>query len=274
MKITRTSRMAISGVALFAAAALRAAGSFSTSPRASVLISGGLMMNGDHFSDSILPVMREHFAGCHSVALVLHASAPAEQDAVEKRMRMAFAEIGVPVAESLHHRDAAAAIALLRSAEGIWVTGGETFVLLAELYRTGQLGVIRSRVLAGVPYGGVSAGANVAGLLLGTTGDFSVTDIPTRAALGIFPAVINPHHPLPETKSEFDERARKIRNYLKFNPDEIVLGLANASIVRLHDGRAVVATGTAWLYRTDGVRELKKGDVVEQFAEKPSETRL
>jgi hypothetical protein len=46
------------------------------------------------------------------------------------------------------------AMELLRTADGMWVGGGETFVLLAELYRTGQLEVIRMRALAGVPYGG------------------------------------------------------------------------------------------------------------------------
>src|SRR5688500_8779773 len=250
---------------LLVAEALLAADGFSSSPRASVLISGGAMMNGDHFGDGMLPVLREHFAGCKSVALILHASSPSERDAVEKRMRSAFAHLGVPMAESLHRGDPTRGMELLRTADAFWVGGGETFALLAELYRTGQIEIIRGRVLAGVPFGGVSAGANVAGLLIGTTGDFTVTDVPTRRALGIFPAVINPHHPLPETKAEFDERARKIKNYLKFNPDEIVLGLANATIMRLHEGRVVLATGNVWLYRADGVRELKAGDAVPKL---------
>lgn len=258
-------RVALACAGLFVAGVLLAADGFYTSPRASVLISGGAMLNGDNFADPMLPVMREHYAGCKSVALVVHATPPAERDAVEQRMRSAFAHLGVPVAESLHRRDAAGAMELLRTADAIWVGGGETFVLLAELYRTGQLEVIRGRVLAGVPYGGVSAGAMVAGLLIGTTGDFAVTDVPTRRALGVFPAVLNSHHPFPETKADFDERARKIKGYLKFNPDEIVLGLANATILRLHGGQVVLATGHVWLYRADGVRELKTGDAVPEL---------
>ena len=96
---------------------------------------------------------------------------------------------------------------------------------------------------------------------MGTTG-FAVTDAPFARGVS---RRINSHHPLPETKADFGERARKIKNYLKFNPDEIVLGLANASILRLHGSRVVLATGNVWLYRADGVRELKAGDVVPEL---------
>ena len=186
---------------------------FVTSSQASVLVCGGAMMNRDHFADSVLPVMREHYAGCRRVVLVLHASHPTERDAMERRMRTAFVHLlgdGVTV-ESMHRRDAAGAKALLGAADGIFVGGGETFVLLGELQRTGQLQLIRARVLAGVPYGGSSAGANVAGLLIGATNDFPTAEVVSREALGIFPAVINPHFPLPETKADFDARVGKVK---------------------------------------------------------------
>lgn len=46
-----------------------------TSPQASVLVCGGSMMSGDHFADRVLAAMREHYAGCKRIALVLHALA-------------------------------------------------------------------------------------------------------------------------------------------------------------------------------------------------------
>ena len=237
---------------------------FAASP--SVLVCGGSMMNGDHFADSTLDVMRRHYAGCQKVALVLHASLPAERDRMEKRLQEAFAHIGVPAAESLHRHDAAGAKALLASADGIFIGGGETFVLLGELYRTGQLQLIRDRVAAGVPYGGSSAGANVAGLLIGTTNDFPTAEIPSRTALGIFPAVINPHHPAPASKADFDGRAGKIKIYLQFNPTETVLGLANTSIARLHGGKVTLEAGLGWVYRVGGARALVPGDEVPELA--------
>jgi len=238
-----------------------------TSPLASVLVTGGSMMNGNHFADSVLPGMHEHYAGRRLVALVLHASHPADRDKMEVRLREAFLHIGVPAAESLHRYDDAGARELLTKADAIFVGGGETFVLLRELARTGQIALIRERVLAGVPYGGASAGANVAGLIIGTTNDFPVADIPSRESLALLPATINPHHPTPETKADFDGRVGKIRIYFQFNPDETVLGLANTSMVRLHRGRAALVAGRGWLYHRGGApRELKIGEAIPELA--------
>src|SRR4051812_45151008 len=111
----------------------------------SVLVCGGSMMNGNHFADTTLAMMRQHYTGCHKIALVLYATHPDERDKMEARLREAFAHLGFPDAESLHHYDAGGQRALLERADGIFVGGGETFVLLAELYRAGQLDIIRQR---------------------------------------------------------------------------------------------------------------------------------
>lgn len=245
-----------------------AARSFAVGHAESVLVCGGSMMNGNHFADTTLAVMRAHYAGCHRVALVLYATHPDERDKMEARLREAFVHLGVPQAESLHHYDAAGQRALLENADGIFVGGGETFVLLAELYRAGQLEIIRQRVAAGVPYGGSSAGANIAGLLIGTTNDFPVTDIPTRTALGLLPVVINPHHPLPTTKTDFDARVGKIKIYLQFNPGESVLALANTSVARLEHGQLRLEVGSGWLYSRSGVRVLSVGETILELSPK------
>lgn len=233
--------------------------------RVSVLVVGGSMMNGPHFSAPSWPIMREHFGGCRRVALVLHATHPDERDGMAARLGRAFAHLGVSAAESLHRLGPAAARDLLAAADGIFVGGGETFVLLAELHRTGQLALLRERVRAGVPYGGSSAGANLAGRVIGTTNDFPVTDIPSREALGLLPVTINPHHPVPEQPGEFEARVGKIGVYLRFNPAEIVLGLGNNSHVRRHAGTARLAAGRAWLYTAAGRRELQVGEPVPEL---------
>ncbi|HUR57645.1 MAG TPA: Type 1 glutamine amidotransferase-like domain-containing protein [Opitutaceae bacterium] len=260
---------ALRSLLLFALVAISSAGAapaWEASPQASVLVTGGNMMNGDHFADRTLPAMREHFAGCRSVALVLHATHPDDRDRMEARMQRAFEHLAGVKAQSLHRLDAAGARRLLRMADAIFVGGGESFVLVGELVRSGQVEVIRERVRAGVPYGGSSAGANVAGLIIGTTNDFPLADIPSRDALALLPVTINPHHPLPAAKPDYDARVAKIKIYLRFNPTELVLGLAEASIVRLHRGEAKLMVGNAWLYRASGTRELKLGEVIPEFA--------
>jgi len=225
-------------------------------------------MNGNHFADSTLAVMRAHYDGCKKVALVLHASHPTDRDRMEQRLQEAFLHLAGIRAESLHRHDEAGQRALLENADGIFVGGGETFVLLGELYRTGQLEIICQRVLAGVPYGGSSAGANIAGLVIGTTNDFPVAEIPSREALAVFPAVINPHHPRRTTKAEHEGRAGKIKIYLRFNPNDTVMALADASIARLHAGRVTLEAGTGWIYRADLSREFQAGDLVSELLTK------
>ncbi|MEY2881816.1 MAG: hypothetical protein RLZZ15_4196 [Verrucomicrobiota bacterium] len=243
-------------------AAVRAA---ADAPRPSVLVIGGAMMKGDHFVDSTLPTMRAHFTGCRLIALVLHASHPDDRDKMEARLQAAFAHLGGIAATSLHRADAAGALDLLARADGIFVGGGETFVLLAELHRTGQLAAIRARVAAGVPYAGSSAGANVAGLRIGTTNDFPTAEIPTRTALGIFPAVINPHHPLPAAKADYEARVGKLKTYVRFNPSEQVLALGDAAMARLHEGRVTIAGGAVWLYTAAGMHALPVGESVTEL---------
>ncbi len=255
-----------------AASAPAATPEFITSDQASVLVVGGSMMNGNHFADATLPAMREHYRGVQLVALVLHASHPRDRDRMEARLQQAFEHLGGIRAESLHRHDTAGAAALLKRADGIFVGGGETFVLLRELYETGQLELIRERVRAGVPYGGSSAGANVAGLLIGTTNDFPVADIPSRRSLAIFPAVINPHHPRPEAAADFRGRAGKIGFYLSFNPDEQVLALGDAAIARLHRGVVKIELGPAWLYDSSGDKALPEHEAVPLRALESAQT--
>ncbi|MBT5901820.1 MAG: type 1 glutamine amidotransferase-like domain-containing protein [Opitutaceae bacterium] len=234
-----------------------------TSPRASILAVGGSMMNGNHFADATLEVMREHYAGTKTVALVLHPSHVVDRDKMERRLKEAFMHLGGQDAFSLHRFDTAEANRRLAEADAIFVGGGDTFMLLREFYETGQLGIIRQRVLEGVPLAGSSAGANICGPVIGTTNDFPVTDVPTRRSLAIIPVVINPHHPRADQQPEHDSRAWKIRNYLRWNPTERVMALGDRAMIRLHEGELTIALGPAWEYRSGKTTPLKTGDKVE-----------
>ncbi len=234
---------------------------FYTSPGASVMISGGSITRDGAFVPEVAEVQRQHYAGRRRVLLILHASLPADRNGMEQRLQKMFAADGFE-AYSLHHLEGANARRRIETAEAIFIGGGETFLLLRTLLETRQLRPLREAILGGTPVHGTSAGANIAGPYIGCTNDFPIVDVPSRAALGVFPAVINPHHPRAD-EAEYAGRAYKIRNYLRANPGETVLGLGNAAVARVHAGRVDIPVRPAFLYQGSDSRELASGEVGE-----------
>lgn len=187
--------------------------------------------------------LRKHFEGRKDLLLINFASLPADRDAYEQRMQREFAAIHPDFKiRSLHRVDPRDAVTAIREAEGFFVSGGNTFLLLRELYDRFAVEVLRQRVLQGIPYAGSSAGANLAGITIGTTNDFPITDIPTRRALGILPAVFNPHHPDPkQDEAGFNSRQWKIGEHARFNRDQIVLGVTDPGLIRITGDQVTLA---------------------------------
>ena len=244
-------------------------GSGGAGPSPRVLVNGGAMMDGNVFKAATVSSMRAFYREARRVVLILHASHPEDRDRMEGRLQSAFRELHPEIeARSLHRFEAneAAARAFLREADAVFIGGGDTFMLLRVLHETGQLAVLRERVAAGVPVGGSSAGANVLGPVIGVTNDFPVTDVPTRAAIGGFPALINPHHPLSEAEVDFGGRDWKLRNYLRWNPSERILALGDAATAVLENGEVTVTLGQAWLYVSgEETRALRTGERVREL---------
>jgi len=238
-----------------------AAPNFRTTAGASVMISGGSITKEGKLTDAVRAAHRLHYGERRNILLILHATEPARRDADEQKLREYFAEDHFNV-ESLHHWEGAAARKKIADAEAFFVSGGETFLLLRTLYESGQLRILRERVLAGVPYNGTSAGSNIAGPNIGCTNDFPVVDVPTRQSLGLFPAVVNPHHPR-ATDGDYGGRVNKIRAFCRLNPAETVVGIGNAAVVRLHAGQVTVEHGPVFYYHGAEARELKEGPAPE-----------
>ena len=224
------------------------------------MVSGGMITSPAGFLPEIRAAHREFYPAGPTILLVLNASLPEERDATEKRFAQFFGADGFHV-ESLHHYSGAAARKKLSSAQAVFVGGGETFLMLRELQDTKLLGLLRERVLDGLPYHGTSAGANLAGPLIGCTNDFPVVDLASRAALGVFPAVINPHHPL-ATEAEYAARAAKIERYRRINPADTVLALTNGSVAVLQHNQIRLASGHGFIY-SSASRPLPLGPIPE-----------
>ena len=197
--------------------------------------------------------LRLLYKGIDRILLINFASLPGDRDAYAKRMQRDFTRIDERFrVDSLHTVPGMEARRAVQQAEAVFVSGGNTFLLLRELYDREVVELLAERVFAGMPYAGSSAGSNIAGIEIGTTNDFPITDVPTRASLGIMPAVYNPHHPDKADKDAFGSRQWKIRQYASYNPDKPVLGVNDAGMVRVRgdqltlkgeDGLAAVQVG-------------------------------
>jgi dipeptidase E len=185
-------------------------------------------------------MLRGVLGGAGEVVLVPWATVTASWDAAAERVRDALAPLGVRVA-SVH--EAADPAGMVRAAGAIAVGGGNTFHLLANLYRHGLLEPIRERVAAGVPYVGWSAGAVVACPTIRTTNDMPIVEPPSLAALGLVPFQINAHytdfHP-PGFRGE--TRAERLAEFVALNPGLPVIGLPEGTLLSV-DGEDVRILG-------------------------------
>ena len=178
----------------------------------------------------------------------------ADHDGYVRKLVEKGLHAGYPI-DGIHgHADPVRAV---REAPALFVGGGNTFRLLADLYRHGLLEPIRERVRAGVPYLGISAGCNVACPTIKTTNDMPITQPPSLAALGLVPFQVNPHYFAGETWVKRDDglhqhrgetRDDRLREFHEMN-DTPVVGLWEEGLLRVEGGRVRLLGAPARVFR-------------------------
>jgi dipeptidase E len=154
---------------------------------------------------------------------------------------------------------AADARSAVREAAALFIGGGNTFLLLRELYTAGLLEIIRQRVADGMPYMGASAGSNVAGLTIGTTNDMPIVMPPSLDSLGLVPFNINPHYvdPDPESTHKGETRETRINEFHVLNR-QAVIGLREGAWLRAE-------ADTVRLEGATGARLFRQGVAPAEF---------
>lgn len=124
----------------------------------------------------------------------------------------------------------------LESARGIFTGGGNTFVLVNQLYKNGLVETLKNIVENGTPYLGTSAGSNICGLTISTTNDMPIVYPPSFRTLGLVPFNINPHYldPDPSSKHMGETRETRIKEFHKFNTQPVI-GLREGSWLRVNN---------------------------------------
>ncbi|UGU15974.1 dipeptidase PepE [Sinomicrobium kalidii] len=118
----------------------------------------------------------------------------------------------------------------VREARAVFTGGGNTFLLVTQLYKTGVMEPLREAVWNGTRYFGTSAGANITGLTMQTTNDMPIIYPPSFKTLGLVPFNINPHYQDADTSSKHmgETRETRIGEFHKINTQPVV-GLREGS---------------------------------------------
>lgn len=129
----------------------------------------------------------------------------------------------------------------IKNAQGIFTGGGNTFVLLQQLYKFQLLEPLKKTIKSGTPYLGTSAGSNICGLTINTTNDMPIMYPPSFKALGIVPFNINPHYIEPEINSTHmgETRETRIAEYHAYNSPPVI-GLREGSWIEITENKCVL----------------------------------
>ena len=151
------------------------------------------------------------------------------------KAREAFQGMGFELA-GIH--EAADPVAALQQAEAVFIGGGNTFLLLKQLYANKLIVPLQERVKQGMPYIGTSAGTNVAGRTIGTTNDMPIVFPKSFDALQLVPFNFNPHYLDPEPDSTHMGETRETRiNEFHVHNTQPVVGLREGSMIRVTGGK-------------------------------------
>ena len=150
-----------------------------------LLGSGGIAT--DERRETYRSMVRKHFLDVEAILFVPYASGDHEE--YTKRMQVFLGDGGPNL---ICISDCDNPIEAISEAQGIYVGGGNSFLLIRELHEKGMIDPIRESCLRGVPYLGVSAGSNVACPTMMTTNDMPIVLPPSFESLGIVPFQITP----------------------------------------------------------------------------------
>ncbi|MCC9073095.1 dipeptidase PepE [Flavobacterium sp. F-65] len=194
----------------------------------SIIIASTSTLHGGSYLDYLLPQLEVHFKNCESILFIPFARPGGiSHEQYTDTVSQAFKKINISVKGIHEFEDATAAI---NNAQGIFTGGGNTFLLVTQLYKNNIMTTLAEAVKNGTPYLGTSAGSNICGLSMQTTNDMPIIYPPSFQTLGLIPFNLNPHYLDPDSQSKHmgETRETRIKEFHAFNTLP-VLGLREGS---------------------------------------------
>ena len=198
----------------------------------SIIIASTSTIHGSGYLEYLLDELSLHFKNANEILFVPYArpGGISHNDYTEIASK-AFKKIGktlVGLHEFENTKDA------IHNAEGIFVGGGNTFVLVSQLYKNDVLSDLKNAVSDGTPYLGTSAGSNICGLTMQTTNDMPIVYPPSFKTLGLVPFNINPHYldPISGSTHMGETRETRIKEFHAYNTQPVI-GLREGSWIEV-----------------------------------------
>jgi|TARA_B100000767_G_scaffold45655_1_gene40096 dipeptidase E len=197
-----------------------------------ILIASTSTVHGSGYLDYLLDALKIHFKNVDTILFVPYARpggmSHKEYTAV---VQLAFSKIDKTV-KGLHEFENP--IEAIKNAKGIFTGGGNTFVLVDQLYKANIFDALKSVIESGTPYVGTSAGSNICGLTIGTSNDMPIAYPKSFQTLGVVPFNINPHYldPDPSSTHMGETRETRIQEFHHFN-SQPVIGLREGSYLEV-----------------------------------------
>ncbi|WP_223551230.1 dipeptidase PepE [Aestuariivivens sp. NBU2969] len=206
-----------------------------------IIIASTSTLHGSSYLEYILNDLEIHFKADKELLFIPYARPGGiSHDEYTNKTNDAFAKIGKLV-RGIHTFENP--IEAIKNAKGIFTGGGNTFVLLNQLYKHHLITPLKNVINSGTPYLGTSAGSNICGLNIKTTNDMPIVYPPSFRALGLVPFNINPHYedPNPESKHMGETRETRIQEFHHYNTNPVV-GLREGSWLMVKE-KSIVLKG-------------------------------
>lgn len=206
-----------------------------------LLIASTSTVHGKGYLEYILPQLSTFFKSVHEILFIPYARPSGlSHDEYTNKVRAAFYKINIEVRGIHEFKNPIDAI---NNAKGIFTGGGNTFLLLKQLYDNKLISTLKNVVENGTPYFGTSAGSNITGLTIQNTNDMPIIYPPSFNSLGFINFNLNPHYLDPETNSTHmgETRETRINEFHTINKTP-VLGLREGSWLQV-EGKKVILKG-------------------------------
>ena len=197
-----------------------------------IIIASTSTLHGGDYLDYLLPELSIHFQHCKTVLFIPYARPGGiSHEEYTEKVTLAFAKINKKI-KGIHEFEGPTTA--IKNAEGIFTGGGNTFLLVTQLYKNDIIKELAETVKNGIPYLGTSAGSVICGLTMQTTNDMPIIYPPSFQTLGLIPFNLNAHFLDADTQSKHmgETREMRIQEFHAFNTFP-VLGLREGSWIEV-----------------------------------------